>query len=221
MISTHNLSSLPNIDALKKLLQSMAMLDAILMPEWTYRYYSFNAHWSKNEQMGSMRNGSGDDFYALFNEAGCFLKGFVHDAPIIPYRDQSPQIFPNILENVPAAFEECLHEPAFKMTDTTFCIWRRYSDNNWQQDKMKLQSGNDFDGSMSLLSPLDGSPKTYKIWAEEYYERSVNLKAITAIYTHTTLSQELIDMLNDDLSLDDLQKDCDEIGYPSTSIIVA
>ena len=33
----------------------MAMLDAILSPEWDCRYYSFNAGWSPDEQMGSMR----------------------------------------------------------------------------------------------------------------------------------------------------------------------
>ena len=44
-ISTRNLEGLPDVTRLKRLLQSLAMLDAILMPEWEYRYYSFNAHW--------------------------------------------------------------------------------------------------------------------------------------------------------------------------------
>jgi hypothetical protein len=40
MISTRDLSHLPDIDHLKSLSQSLAMLDAILCPEWEYRYYS-------------------------------------------------------------------------------------------------------------------------------------------------------------------------------------
>lgn len=71
MISTLNSDGLPGIDELRRLLQSMAMLDAILSPEWEYRYYSFNANWSTGEQMGSMRNGCGDHFFAHFTPAGC------------------------------------------------------------------------------------------------------------------------------------------------------
>ena len=52
-ISTGNLEGLPDVTRLKQLLRSMAMLDAILMPEWEYRYYSFNAQWGEGETMGS------------------------------------------------------------------------------------------------------------------------------------------------------------------------
>ena len=43
MISTRDLSALPTIETLKKLTQSLAMLDAVIEREWDYRYYSFNA----------------------------------------------------------------------------------------------------------------------------------------------------------------------------------
>jgi len=52
----------------------MAMLDAILMPEWEYRYYSFNAQRGEGEMMGSMRDGAGDEFFALFNGHGTFKR---------------------------------------------------------------------------------------------------------------------------------------------------
>ena len=68
MISTRDLKGMPDIEKLRRLLQSMAMLEAILLPEWEYRYYSFNARWAEGEQMGSMRDGSGNDFFALVNE---------------------------------------------------------------------------------------------------------------------------------------------------------
>jgi len=79
VISTRDLSLLPDVDGLRRTLQAMAMLDAILRPEWEFRYYSFNAAWAEGEQMGSMRNGSGDDFFAHFSSAGCWLKGFAHE----------------------------------------------------------------------------------------------------------------------------------------------
>jgi hypothetical protein len=37
-ISTSNLQDLSDVPTLKRLLQSIAMLDAILQPEWQYRY---------------------------------------------------------------------------------------------------------------------------------------------------------------------------------------
>src|SRR4051794_4974349 len=112
MINTRDLSSLPGVDRLRAVLQSMAMLDAILYPEWQFRYYSFNAGWAPGEQMGSMRNGSGDDFFALFNAAGCWIKGFAHEAPMSPYRDDGTRrIWPGILDEVPGEFAACLREP--------------------------------------------------------------------------------------------------------------
>jgi hypothetical protein len=51
LISTRNLLSLSDVDRLKALLQSMALLDAILQPEWEFRYYSFNSVWATGEQL--------------------------------------------------------------------------------------------------------------------------------------------------------------------------
>ncbi len=45
MVSSITLNNLPDIESLRRLSQSVAMLDAILSPEWVYRYYSFNSKW--------------------------------------------------------------------------------------------------------------------------------------------------------------------------------
>ena len=37
------LNNLPNIEKCKRIFQSIAMLDAIIKPEWEYRYYSFDS----------------------------------------------------------------------------------------------------------------------------------------------------------------------------------
>ncbi len=42
-ISTRDLSQLPGIQGLRTLSQALALLDAILSPDWELRYYSFNA----------------------------------------------------------------------------------------------------------------------------------------------------------------------------------
>jgi hypothetical protein len=217
MISTRDLSSLPDEDKLRAALQSMAMLDAILSSAWEYRYYSFNAGWSAGEQMGWMRNGSGDDFFALFNAAGCWIKGFAHEAPMSAYRhDGSKRVWPGILDEVPLEFTGCLTEPAFDIGDTTFCIWRRHGDTCWRRGRIEFPHGyRDPDGSEDLLSPLDGEPETYRAWAEEYYEREVDPAAVAHVFGHRPLTAELAYRLNPGVSIVDLRADVLEIGYPT------
>jgi hypothetical protein len=215
MISTRNLSLLPDIDGLRLTLQSMAMLDAILSPEWPYRYYSFNAAWGAHEQMGSMRNGSGDHFYALFGPAGCWLKGFAHESPMTPYREVPERVWPGILDVVPAEFVGCLREPAFSVEDVTFCVWRLFGDRTWQLGPVEFPAGHpDPDGSEFLLSSLDGRPGTYREWAADYYEREVSLSAVEHVYQHRSLTAGVVALLNPEVGLEDLAADASEIGYP-------
>lgn len=214
MISTRDLSGLPEVDHLRRLLQSLAMLDAIIEPEWESRYYSFNADWSPGAQMGSMRNGEGDDFYVLFNASGCFIKGFAHETQMTPYKATPHRVWLGVLDSVPGEFAECLAEPAFTIEDTTFCIWRRYEDSAWERGEIAFPEASDPDGSADLLALLDGNPKSYQEWAEEYYERRVGIRAIQHIYAHRPLTEAIVTRLNPDLSLLDLAEDIHEIGYP-------
>jgi hypothetical protein len=203
------------VQELRYLLQSIAMLDAIICPEWQYRYYSFNAKWSAYEQMGSMRDGSGDDFFALFNKAGCWLKGFSHEAPMAPYSNTPARLWPGVIDSVPLDFAECLREPAFKIKDTTFCVWRQNKDAAWQRGEIVFPDGHeDPDGSEALLSPLDGQPETYRGWAVGYYERDISLRAVKHIYQHEPLNAPVIADLNSDVTLRDLHTDIEEIDYP-------
>lgn len=75
-MSGHPIERLPGPPALERLTRSLAVLDAILSPDWEGRYYSFNAGWdaARGERMASMRDGCGDDWFLLFSPAGAFLK---------------------------------------------------------------------------------------------------------------------------------------------------
>ncbi len=183
MICTRDLSLLPDVEQLRLTLQSLAMLDAILCPEWEFRYYSFNREWGPGEQMGSMRNGSGDGFFAHFSPAGCWIKGFAHEHPMAPYRVTPPQVRPGIYDAVPSAFEGCLREPAFSAANVTFCVWREAVDPSWSVGPVAFPADHpDPDGSESLLSILDGRPETYRAWAEDYYDRELNLASVEHVY---------------------------------------
>lgn len=217
MPSTRDLGSLPDVDSLKRLLQSLATLDAILCPDWEFRYYSFNAHWAENQMMGSMRNGCGDSFLVAFNGAGCFLKGFAHESPMSPYKKEPPKCWPGLLKDVPEEFDEFRGEPAFSMNEITFCIWRSYGESNWMCGKIKFPKHPDPDGSEQLLSILDGKPETYANWAESYFEpeQPLKLTSVGKIYAHAPLTKALAKSLNPDCDFEQLSEDLEEIGYPS------
>lgn len=216
MISTRHLERLPDVEGLRRLSQSLALLDAILCPEWEDRYYSFNSRWdpAAGEAMASMRNGEGDGYFILFTAAGAIAKGFAHEAPMAPSQQDPPRVWLDVLDAVPAAFSAFLAEPAFSLEETTFCIWRRRGDPSWQHGEITFPPGEDPDGSAALLRPLDGAPETYRAWAEGYYERPVDPTAVGRIYTHEPLTQELVVALSPDRALDDLAEDLEEIGYP-------
>jgi hypothetical protein len=213
MISTRNLTELPTIGTLRKLTQSLAMLDAILMPERDNRYYSFNSKWAENEQIASMRNGQGDGWYCGFGLPGAFLKGFDHESEMSPWSMEISKVWPGVLDAVPDAFKSFAAEPAFSMEDTTFCMWRGIQDAQWNAGKISFPAGDDPDGSEWLLSILDGNPNTYKSWAEDYYERPVSLPAVQQIYEHAPLTAELVQALNATVEFGALLADALEIGY--------
>ncbi len=218
MVTKKRLEAIPDISSLKKLSQSLAMLDAIMSPEWDYRYYSFNSNWTAGEMMASMRNGSGDEYFILFNSQGAIMKGFAHESAMSPWANEPEQVWRGVLDEVPNEFAEFLTEPAFSITATTFCIWRRNTDGAWQTGPIDYPNEEDPDGSEDLLLVLDGNPSTYREFAEEYYECSIDLEAVSSIYQHQTLTAETINALNPEVALEGLASDLEEIAYPSRAV---
>lgn len=198
---------LPPIPQLRRVTQSLAILDAILCPEWEYRYYSFNNQWGPGEQMASMRNGSGDDWFLLFDSAGAALKGFAHELT------DDPELPQNIQVQVPSDFASFLGEPAFSMQYATFCYWRKDSDLSWN----KVDSILTEDGSDEMLALLILEPAAYKAWAEDYYEVPVSLEAVVAVFSHQPLNDSLILELNPDAILSSTYAEANEIGYPKNA----
>jgi hypothetical protein len=55
MVMRSTLSVLPDVNTLRRKAQALAVLDAIMSPDWQYRYYSFNSQWDRNEMMASRK----------------------------------------------------------------------------------------------------------------------------------------------------------------------
>lgn len=209
MSSAQNLETLPGIDDLRRLCQSLATLDAILCPEWEYRYFSFNAKWAPGELLSSMRNGEGDDWLILFTARGAIMKGFVLDSEMAK---DCP--WPGVIDEVPDDFADFLNDLAFAIDKTTFCFWHGPADSSWTVGPVDFPDSKDPDGSAKLLRFLDGDPETYRQWGEEYYGERLNPKAIEQIYRHDRLTEFLVRSLNPKARLRDLREEIAGIGYP-------
>lgn len=210
-LSTATPEQLPGIENLRRLTQSIAMLDAIICPEWEYRFYSYNSKWGVGEQMASMRNGCGDHWFLLFDLNGAALVGFAHEYSLA--KDSS---FANrIQEIVPSVFASFLKEPAFTSGAATFCMWRQTDDFAWNVVMpVTGRVSPEEDGSAELIGIFDRQPSTYQTWAESYYERAIPLPSIQAIYSHQPLTERLIADLNPELSMSQIVADAIEMGYP-------
>jgi hypothetical protein len=194
------------------------MLDAILCPEWEYRYHSFNANWADREEMASMRDGSGDHYFILFTLAGAIMKGFAHESEAWQQAlERGRQPVPGVFDGVPEDFAGFLTEPAFSMDESTFCLWRRPTDPTWKTGVIGSFEGEDPDGSAELSRLLDGDPKAYLAWAEAYFETSVAYPAVDHIFAHRPLTEEVVRALNQEISLADLAEDISEIAYPTST----
>ena len=210
MISTRNLRALPDIPTLRRLTRSLAMLDAILSPEWEPRYYSFDSHWGPGELMASMRNGQGDHWFALFTGAGVVVIGLDHEAPM--FRPGDP--WPGVIDAVPRDLTTAVDEPAFDARNCTFCVWRRTAGARWEHGPVQFPDGDDPDGSARLLQILDGRPESYHAFAADYYEVDLPLDAVRAVYRHQPLTPELLAQLAPGVTVDMIRQDVAEIGYP-------
>lgn len=218
LISTKNLENLTDIDGLKRLLQSLAVLDLIMSPDdWDSRYYSFDAHWAEGETMGSMRNGCGDSFNAWFDENGCFFKGFAHEYPLSSWDDKNSTKWKTVLEKVPSEFAAAVGEPAFDMGSISFCFWCHQGDKSWHSSSITADGADkweDPDGSLFLLECLNGDPNVYQKFVEEYYEEDISMASIRQVYSHTPLTQNMIDLINPQVLLKDIEDELLAIGYP-------
>jgi hypothetical protein len=215
--STRDLSLLPSVIRLRNAFQSMAMLDAIIMPEWQDRYYSFQAEHPEDTDIsfGLMRNGSGDDLHAIFGRAGCLIRGFAHEYEMSPYRETPPKVFPGVLDDIPSEFADCRAALDSSWWETiTFCIWRRHSDAAWHVGRIDFPPIPDPDGSEFLLSAYDGKPESYQTWAESYYQpHSISLAAVRWVFEHRPLNEEIVRELNPQQSMTELDQEIRQIGY--------
>ncbi|WP_294818220.1 hypothetical protein [uncultured Flavobacterium sp.] len=133
MPSTKDPASLPDPFKLKTICKAISVLDAILSPEWQFRYYSFNSKWGEGEECLQVRNGQGDEMHVLFTDnGGCVINGFAHE---YPQPDKT-----KLTAGLPEQFHEFMHGEPVNSIGTTFCLWNE--GNGWKTGEVENTDDN-------------------------------------------------------------------------------
>lgn len=177
---------LPDPAELRVHLRALAVLDAAIGDDPQFVQYVFDTGWGPGTEAALMDNGSGDDFSVLFAPAGVLIRGFDHEAAMSPYGTDDGEVWPGVVDEVPAVLRPLLDDPAFRdegpdVTRVTVCLWRETGDTAWRAGSaIDFPAGDaDPDGSGFLFHLLtDRSPETVQAHFEDYYERPVPLDAV-------------------------------------------
>lgn len=213
------LAALPHPARLRDLCRVLAVLDAVLSPEWESRYYSFDPEWSDGEAMASMRNGSGDDWFCWFGDAGVAILGFDHESPMSPYATDPKRTWPGVTDGLPGAFVgPVLREPAFAGEDVTFLFWHELGNVGWRSGPVELpDDGQDLSGAdLHLELVLADDPADYLAFAEDYYEATLSLADVTSVWSGAALTAELVSTLNPSAVVSEALAEADKLGHPVT-----
>lgn len=198
-----SIDELPIVDEVIKVSQSLAILDAILMPEWEFRYFSFNKSWDSNQYMASLRDGEGSHYYILFEISdeliGCTGKVYCKDSKI-----SNDNHFSKIKEL--NDFEYFLGEVAFENDKSSLYFYFNHSDNKWEI-ATQIQG-------IPFLRVFKDKEEAYLPWAEQYYERNIHQNTVKQIFDFKPLNEIMLSELNPDLTFQDILEDIEEIGYP-------
>jgi hypothetical protein len=187
MSTVHETAALlPAPAELRAHLRALAVLDATIGGDPQFADHSFHADWGPGQEAALMDNGSGDDYSVLFTPAGVLIRGFDHESEMSPYGTDDEQVWPGVIDEVPAALRSLLDDPAFTdeylgITRVTACLWRETGDTAWRTGStIDFPAGNAHpDGSDHLFRLLtDRSAETVQAHFEDYYERRVALDAV-------------------------------------------
>ena len=193
-----DLAMLGSVEDVKRNSQALAILDAVLMPEWQYRYFLFNSRWdqSAGEMMASMRSGSGDEYFILFAPSGAIGKAAVLEDLV-----DNPA---TISTRIPQCFGSFTSEPAFRLSSVSYCFWCISPGSVWRSEPAERKT-------FPLLQFLVGGPEYYLKWARQYYETDIDIGAVTHVFAELSVDEGVLMALNQDVVLESLHEDLHEI----------
>ncbi|SCE94131.1 hypothetical protein GA0074695_2316 [Micromonospora viridifaciens] len=213
---------LPTIDVLRQRCKALAVLERVI--DGGEPHYVYTPAWGTDEA-ALMSNGSGDEWAVVFTADGGFIRVFDHESAMSPYGDPDHELWPGLIDGLPAVLRPQVEEPAFcdetGQFIATAVLWRLTDDGRWHAGEgitfPPLRGPYDDtgpDGSRMLEILLDDIVDRYMEFASDYYEIEVDRAAVEHIVAQQPLTNTVIQALNPQLSVADLQKDLATIGYP-------
>jgi len=208
-MTNSELFTLPHPGQLLKRSKALATLDALYCQQWDLRCFSHNSRWSENEQMASMRDGEGNDYFIRFAPFGTAVKGtYIENGTF-----ENNEIADKARAEMPKTFESFLSEPAFSVNEASFIAWFDEKIEEW-----KKTVSNKGDGSDILMECIQGDGMVFKNWAYDYYEIDIKLEFIEHVFQFMPIDAQFIEQLGVYVDRNLLREDLGEIGYPYTEI---
>jgi hypothetical protein len=218
-------SRLPSIDVLRNRCKALAVLERII--DGGQPCYVYTREWGDAEA-ALMSNGSGDEWAVVFTTTGAFIRVFDHESAMSPYRDPDHELWPGLLDGIPAVFPPLVDEPAFGDETGQFIatavLWRLAGDDRWHAGQAITfppprgpyeDTGPDGAGMLEIL--LDDIVARYAQFAEDYYEIGVDPAAVEHVVAHRRLTDAVVRVLNPDSNVAGLDDDIAAIGYPTAT----
>jgi hypothetical protein len=187
------------ITELRQKLKTLALLDAIIEPEWQYRYFSYNSKWFDFEEMGSLRDGSGGEWFL-------WISGQLAGYKCLSPEDGLMSDIESVKNKIPSSYDAFVSEPAFSMDKAT-CIW-------YLEKSEWVKFGLPVKWLIDLDTVLKWHAIDYHAWATGYYERGINISVLEKIF-EGSFSNDLAIKLNPEIEMDGLQIELEEIGIYS------
>ncbi|RDI18065.1 hypothetical protein DEU38_121102 [Rhodococcus sp. AG1013] len=201
----NSIEALPVGRAFSQRAKALAIIDAILCPEWEYRYYSFNSEWGSGQSMASARDGQGAEYFALISDDVIGFKSYEPQSPAVPPPSAG------WAAHTPAntGLEDFWGEPAFSMDRIS---WLATCDaGSWQLLAGELRIPD-------LAEALTRDADEHASWAATYYERTPSTEQVEAmrhLFDGEPLTGEIVAALNPSAGIVDLTDDITEIGWPT------
>jgi hypothetical protein len=236
--STKRLDLIPDIYRLEKLLKSIIALDFVCSD-----YYGviFECHILSDKSRTYSFTNQNNYFNIFFDESGCIILGNIAYSRLYPIRRNDDTLsVPGVIDFVPIEFSKYLkyyeqgnynkyYDENRNAYEITFCIWRKYTDSEWKTgnlDYLKLEEcyevypeHDDFDGSETYLSLLDGNINSYIEWVkyliEDSYISNLDLDFVKYVFDYNPLSDDLIKKyMNPKKNFDIIKREILRLGYP-------
>ena len=107
MISTKDLSGLPNAERLKNFCKGLAALDIIMVEEeWSFiRHYTYDPAWRKGKEAFFATDGSDQSMIVMFAPEGCVINGV--DSELYDWEEKLPRI-EDLTDGMPPALRKLM-----------------------------------------------------------------------------------------------------------------